>query len=111
MLVSKLVDQVGSYLICKYQRCRGGPLFDTWVGNLSRQDFERLEARTSKRLLDNLSGRVPIIYFGTVTNIVSISLRSINRCLCLLGTNESPWDSCLSVGKEIGPIVLCSDQN
>lgn len=40
-------------------------IFDSWVGCLSVQDYQDFVFSHSKRLLDGVSGRVPIIHFGT----------------------------------------------
>ena len=40
-------------------------LFDSWVGCLSVSDYERHVFEHSKRLIDAISGQVPVIHFGT----------------------------------------------
>ncbi len=40
-------------------------IFDSWVGCLSVGDYEKHVLRHSKKLITEISGRVPIIHFGT----------------------------------------------
>lgn len=40
-------------------------IFDSWVGCLSVSDYQDYVFKHSKRLLDGISGRVPVIHFGT----------------------------------------------
>jgi len=42
-------------------------VFDSWVGHLSGAEYETLVLRHSKKLLSGISGRVPVIHFGTGT--------------------------------------------
>jgi len=65
-LLTKLTDQVTSYLELQIDSgVDAVQLFDTWVGCLSIRDFDSYVRPHLKRLIDNLRGRVPIIYFGT----------------------------------------------
>ena len=117
LLVSKLVDQVGSYLDLQISAgVEAVQLFDTWVGNLSRQDFEQFVRPHLKRLLDNLSGRVPIIYFGTGNQHLLASLSDLSIDVYAFDWRtpmRATWDelACRSVQGNLDPIVLCSDQN
>ena len=40
-------------------------LFDSWVGCLSPHDYRHFVLPHSKRLIDAISGTVPVIHFGT----------------------------------------------
>jgi uroporphyrinogen decarboxylase len=117
LLVSKLVDQVSSYLDLQISAgVEAVQLFDTWVGNLSRQDFEHFVRPHLKRLLDNLSGRVPIIYFGTGNQHLLASLSDLSIDVYAFDWRtpmRATWDelACRSVQGNLDPIVLCSDQN
>ena len=69
-----------------------------------------------QKLLDNLSGRVPIIYFGTGNQHL---LRSISNLAIDVYAFDwrtpmrATWDelACRSVQGNLDPIVLCSDQD
>ena len=117
LLISKLVDQVDSYLNLQISAgVEAVQLFDTWVGNLSLQDFEQFVKPHLKRLLDNLSGRVPIIYFGTGNQHLFTSLADLSIDVYAFDWRtpmRATWDelACRSVQGNLDPIVLCSDQN
>ena len=65
-LMSKVTDVVIDYL--NYQILSGVQavqLFDSWVGCLGPEDYRRFVLPHSKRLIESVSGRVPVIHFGT----------------------------------------------
>jgi len=115
-LVSKLVDQVSSYL--RLQVTSGVEaiqLFDTWIGNLSTQDFEKFVRPHLKRLLDSLQGEVPIIYFGTGNQHLLESLAGLPIDVYAFDWRtplRSMWDElgCQAVQGNLDPIVLCANQ-
>ncbi len=115
-LVSKLVDQVSSYL--RFQIASGVEaiqLFDTWVGNLSLQDFERFVRPHLQRLLSDLKADVPIIYFGTGNQHLLESLSELTIDVYAFDWRtplKSTWDKlgCRSVQGNLDPIVLCANQ-
>ncbi len=65
-LMTKITDAVIDYM--NYQ-VRSGvqaiQLFDSWVGCLSPYDYKTFVLPHSKRMLDAVSGEVPVIHFGT----------------------------------------------
>ena len=115
-LVSKLVDQVSSYL--RFQIASGVEaiqLFDTWVGNLSLQDFEKFVRPHLQRLLSDLKADVPIIYFGTGNQHLLESLSELTIDVYAFDWRtplKSTWDElgCRSVQGNLDPIVLCSNR-
>ena len=115
-LVSKLVDQVSSYL--RFQISSGVEaiqLFDTWVGNLSLQDFEKFVRPHLQRLLSDLKADVPIIYFGTGNQHLLESLSELTIDVYAFDWRtplKSTWDElgCRSVQGNLDPIVLCSNR-
>lgn len=116
-LMGKLVDQVTSYLSLQIDAgAEAVQIFDTWVGCLSVSDFRRCVLPHLTRLVDNLRGRVPIIYFGTGNgHLLADTQRARPDVLALdwrvpLGAT---WQS-LEVGAVQGnldPIVLCADRS
>jgi len=65
-LMDKLTEQMVDYL--KAQIRAGAQVvqvFDSWVGSLAPDDYERSVLPWSKRIFDALRGSVPTIYFGT----------------------------------------------
>ena len=64
----KIVDISAQYL--NFQVDAGADalqLFDSWVGCLSPTDYERFVLPHTKALIELVSGRVPVIHFGTGT--------------------------------------------
>jgi len=115
-LMGKLVTQVTSYLELQIDSgAEAVQIFDTWVGCLSVSDFRRYVLPHLHRLLDNLRGRVPLIYFGTGNgHLLSATCEAAPDVLALdwrvpLG---STWSSleCRAVQGNLDPIVLCADQ-
>jgi uroporphyrinogen decarboxylase len=70
LLMSKLAEVVKRYLL---GQIRAGAdviqLFDSWVGQLSREDYATYVMPHVKHILDGVSGQgVPVIHFGTGTH-------------------------------------------
>ncbi len=113
-LMDKLVRQVTSYLELQIDSgVDAVQIFDTGVGCLSLHDFRRYVLPHTTRLMRNLEGRVPLIYFGTgnahllpdvapLTNVLALDWRTP-----LIET----WDrlGVTAVQGNLDPIVLCSD--
>lgn len=65
-LMEKMTDAAIDYL--NYQIEQGADaiqVFDSWVGCLSVRDYANYVFSHSKRLIESISGKVPIIHFGT----------------------------------------------
>jgi uroporphyrinogen decarboxylase len=118
-LMSKLVDQVTSYLALQIDSgVDAVQLFDTWVGCLSVSDFRRYVLPHLKQLIGNLNRlekRVPVIYFGTGNGHLLVdSCEAAPDVMALdwrvpLGAT---WQA-LGIGAVQGnldPIVLCADR-
>ena len=116
-LISKLVDQVSSYLNLQIASgVEAIQLFDTWVGNLSLQDFELYVRPHLKRLLQELTGKVPVIYFGIGNQHLLKSVAGLPIDVLAFDWRtpiRSAWDDlgCRSVQGNLDPIVLCSNQD
>lgn len=115
-LMAKLVNQVASYLNLQIDSgAEAVQLFDTWVGCLSLADFRRYALPHLKRLIDEVRGRVPVIYFGTGNgHLLAESMTAGPDVLALdwrvpLGAT---WDAvgATAVQGNLDPIVLCADQ-
>ncbi len=116
-LMSKLVEQVTSYLNLQIDSgVDAVQLFDTWVGCLSVFDFRRYVLPYLSRLLDNLRGRVPVIYFGTGNgHLLADTVAAGPDVLALdwrvpLGAT---WQALgiTAVQGNLDPIVLCADRD
>ena len=115
-LMSKLVDQVASYLELQIDSgVDAVQLFDTWVGCLSVADFRRYVLPHLTRLVGRISGRVPVIYFGTGNGHLladSVSAGADVMALDWRVPLGATWKA-LGVGAVQGnldPIVLCADR-
>ncbi|MEQ8858361.1 MAG: uroporphyrinogen decarboxylase [Pseudomonadales bacterium] len=115
-LMSKLVNQVSSYLSLQIDSgVEAVQLFDTWVGCLSVGDFRRYVLPHLKQLIDNLRGRVPIIYFGTGNGHLLADTVSAGPDVLALDWRVplgATWDALgvRAVQGNLDPIVLCADQ-
>lgn len=66
VIMEKMTDVAIDYL--NYQIDQGVQavqVFDSWVGCLSVRDYRKQVFPHSRRLLQSISGRVPVIHFGT----------------------------------------------
>lgn len=115
-LMDKLVYQVTSYLTLQIDAgVEAVQLFDTWVGALSVSDFGEYVLPHLTRLIDNLRGRVPVIYFGTGNgHLLADTCRARPDVLALdwrvpLGRTWSEL-GVPAVQGNLDPIVLCADR-
>ncbi|MEZ4767141.1 MAG: uroporphyrinogen decarboxylase [Caldilineales bacterium] len=69
-LMEKLTEVVGQYLLAQAQAGANAlQLFDSWVGQLSPDDYRRLVQPYSRRAIEMArQAGVPVIHFGTDTN-------------------------------------------
>lgn len=115
-LMTKLVAQVTSYL--ELQIAAGVDavqLFDTWVGCLSVGDFRRYVLPHVKALIDNLRGKVPVIYFGTGNGHLLTDLCEARPDVLALDWRVplgATWRAtgARAVQGNLDPIVLCADR-
>ena len=65
-LMTKLADSVSDYVRLQIDSgVHAVQIFDSWVGCLSRADYDRYVKEHTMRLMAAIGGRVPVIYFGT----------------------------------------------
>jgi uroporphyrinogen decarboxylase len=69
MLMNLLAESLSDYLLAQVRSgAQAVQLFDSWVGVLSPQDYERFVLPYSKNVLSAVENTgVPVIHFGTVT--------------------------------------------
>ena len=91
-------------------------IFDSWVGCLSPQDYREFVLPHSRRLIENISGRVPIIHFGTGNSTLlplmaeaGGDVMALDWCAPLVET----WDKigAKSVQGNLDPIVFCGERH
>ncbi|MFP6852701.1 MAG: uroporphyrinogen decarboxylase [Pseudomonadales bacterium] len=114
-LMDKLVDTVADYV--QLQIASGAQaiqLFDSWVGCLSLADYERYVAPATRRLMERIQGKLPIIYFGTgnahlldVMYATGPDLMALDWRVPLVAT----WDRLGSraIQGNLDPIALCGE--
>jgi uroporphyrinogen decarboxylase len=115
-LLDKLVEQVTSYVLLQIEAgVDAVQLFDTWVGSLSVADFRAYVAPHLKQLLDNLRGRVPVIYFGTGNGHLLDEVAAMGPDVLALDWRvplKETWarTGVRAVQGNLDPIVLCADR-
>jgi len=115
-LMDKLVLVIADYV--KLQ-IRSGvdalKIFDSWVGCLSVSDYVRFVAPYTRKLMDAITGEIPITYFG-VENMHLLDLMyetgPDSMALDWKTPLRSTWDrlGCKSIEGNFDPIILCTDQ-
>ena len=116
LLLAKLTDQLISYLNLQIKAgVHAIQIFDTWVGSLSVYDFRRFVLPHTKRLLDGVKGKVPIIYFGTGNSHLLVDIMSTEPDVLALDWRQPLFDTwtrlnCQSVQGNLDPLVLCADR-
>jgi len=115
-LLTKLTDQVTSYLELQIDSgVDAVQIFDTWVGCLSIRDFNNYVRPHLQRLIDNLKGRVPIIYFGTGNGHLLDAVAELAPDVLALDWRtpiKETWErtGVQAVQGNMDPIVLCADR-
>ena len=115
-LLGKLVAQVSGYLQLQIDSgVHALQLFYTWVGCLSVPDFERYVKPHLKTLMENIAGRVPVIYFGTGNGHLLDSVATLAPDVLALDWRvplAETWErtGVRSVQGNLDPIVLCADR-
>jgi uroporphyrinogen decarboxylase len=116
VLMDKLVQQLVSYLQLQISAgVEAVQLFDTWVGNLSVQDYTTFVHPYLEKLLQLLDSSVPVIYFGTGNShlLPRVTTLSFDVLAFDWRTPLVPtWDQlgCKAVQGNLDPIILCAQQ-
>ena len=115
-LMDKLVDQLVSYLRLQISAgVEAVQLFDTWVGNLSVQDYTMFVHPHLQKMLQALGNDVPVIYFGTGNSHLLPSVATLPFDVLAFDWRTplvSTWQQlgCKAVQGNLDPIVLCAEQ-
>jgi uroporphyrinogen decarboxylase len=91
-------------------------IFDSWVGCLSPADYLEYVLPHSKRLIENISGKVPIIHFGTGNPALLPLMAQAGGDVMALDWRAplmESWDKIgvKSVQGNMDPIILCADKS
>ena len=116
ILMSKVTDVVIDYL--NYQIVSGVQavqLFDSWVGCLGPEDYRRFVLPHSKRLIESVSGSVPVIHFGTGNPALLPLMDEAGADVIGIDWRASLMDSwklldAKSVQGNLDPIILCGNE-
>ncbi len=90
-------------------------LFDSWVGCLSPEDYCEYVMPHSERLMSEISGRVPVIHFGTGNPALAPLMAKAGGDVLALDWRTplvETWDltGVRAVQGNLDPIVLCADR-
>jgi uroporphyrinogen decarboxylase len=115
-LMTKLVTTVADYVRLQIDAgVDAVQLFDSWVGALSLSDYRRYVQPYAADLYARISGRVPIISFGTGNPHLVDEMYNAGADVMAFDWRtplRTTWDrlGCPSVQGNLDPIVLCADR-
>jgi uroporphyrinogen decarboxylase len=116
-LLSLIADAVGAYLGAQVEAgCQAVQLFDSWVGCLSPQDYERYVMPHTQKIFDVLPPGVPAIHFGTDTaSLLDLQLNAGGSVLGIdhrtpLAETLERFDGHAAVQGNLDPAVLLADR-
>ena len=116
-LMDKLVAQLVSYLQLQISAgVEAVQLFDTWVGNLSVQDYTTFVHPHLQKMLELLGNEVPVIYFGTGNSHLLPQVAQLPFDVLAFDWRTPlvpTWEQlgCKAVQGNLDPIVLCAEQH
>ena len=115
-LLEKLTTAIGDYVELQVTSgVQAVQIFDSWVGTLSCGDYESYVAPHVKRLMDRISGRVPVIYFAVGNSHLLRAMQATGPDFMALDWRVSlrdAWDDLgtVAIQGNLDPIALCTDQ-
>ena len=115
-LMTKITDSVIDYM--NYQIDSGVQavqLFDSWVGCLSPADYQEYVFSHTERLMQAISGKVPVIHFGTGNPALAPLMAKAGGDVLALDWRtplRETWDKTgvVAVQGNMDPIILCADR-
>ena len=114
-LMDKLVQQLVSYLQLQISAgVEAVQLFDTWVGNLSVQDYNAFVHPHLENMLQRLGNQVPVIYFGTGNSHLLSKVATLTFDFLAFEWRTplvETWEQlgCKAVQGNLDPIMLCAE--
>lgn len=90
-------------------------VFDSWVGCLSSVDYREYVLPHTRRLMENICGRVPVIHFGTGNPALVPLMAEAGGDVLALDWRAPLMESWQATGFKsvqgnLDPIVLCADR-
>ena len=116
-LMDKLVQQLVSYLQLQISAgVEAVQIFDTWVGNLSVQDYTTFVHPYLETMLHRLGSEVPVIYFGTGNSHLLPKVATLPFDVLAFDWRTplvQTWEQlgCKAVQGNLDPIVLCAERH
>ena len=112
-LMEKLADMLIRYLNSQIGAgAQAVQLFDSWVGCLSPQDYEEYVLPYSKKVIDGVDKRVPLIHFGTSSSTLLEGMKQAGGDVIGLDWREDLREAWNRIGHDVGvqgnldPVIL-----
>jgi uroporphyrinogen decarboxylase len=116
-MMELIADAVGRYLCGQIEAgCQAVQLFDSWVGCLSPDDYERYVLRHTEKVFSALPADVPAIHFGTDTaTLLDLQLRAGGSVIGLdhrtpIGAAFDRHGGGVAIQGNLDPAVLFADR-
>ena len=112
-LMEKLADMLIRYLNSQIRAgAQAVQLFDSWVGCLSPQDYEEYVLPYSKKVIDGVDKRVPLIHFATSSSTLLEGMKQAGGDVIGLDWREDLREAWARIGHDVGvqgnldPVIL-----
>ena len=112
-LMEKLADMLIRYLNSQIGAgAQAVQLFDSWVGCLSPQDYEEYVLPYSKKVIDGVDKRVPLIHFATSSSTLLEGMKQAGGDVIGLDWREDLREAWNRIGHDVGvqgnldPVIL-----
>jgi len=112
-LMEKLADMLIRYLNSQIGAgAQAVQLFDSWVGCLSPQDYEEYVLPYSKKVIDGVDKRVPLIHFATSSSTLLEGMKQAGGDVIGLDWREDLREAWARIGHDVGvqgnldPVIL-----
>lgn len=115
-VMEKVTDVVIDYLNLQIESgVQAVQLFDSWVGCLTPEAYKHYVLPHSKRLIQAVSGKVPVIHFGTGNPALLPLMNESGADVLGIDWRAPLMDSWRSIGAKavqgnLDPIILCADE-
>lgn len=116
-LMRKITDWVIDYLNYQIESgVQAVQIFDSWVGCLGPSDYSEYVLPHSSRLIDSISGKVPVIHFGTGNPaLVPLMAKAGGDVLAIdwRCSISDAWEQTgvTAIQGNLDPIALCAEKN
>jgi uroporphyrinogen decarboxylase len=112
-LMERLADMLIRYLNSQIRAgAQAVQLFDSWVGCLSPQDYEEYVLPYSKKVIDGVDKRIPLIHFATSSSTLLEGMKQAGGDVIGLDWREDLREAWNRIGHDVGvqgnldPVIL-----